>query len=44
MRTFVSFEVAPYPNVLSYLQRIGDRDGYRRAMQKGDPERAPLLC
>ena len=36
MRTFVSFEVAPYPNVLSYLRRIGQRKGYRRAMQKGD--------
>jgi glutathione S-transferase len=44
MRTFVSFEVAPYPNVLSYLRRIGERDGYRRAMQKGDPDRVPLLC
>ena len=43
MRTFLSFEVAPYPNVLSYLRRIGDREGYRRAMQKGDPDREPLL-
>jgi glutathione S-transferase len=43
VRTFISFDVAPYPNILRYLQRIGKREGYRRAMQKGDPERAPLL-
>ena len=44
MRTFVSFDLAPYPDILGYLQRIGQREGYRRAMQKGDPDRAPLLA
>ena len=30
--------------IRDYLQqRIGKRDGYRRAMQKGDPEMAPML-
>jgi glutathione S-transferase len=44
MRTFVSFDLAPYPDIRGYLQRIGQREGYRRAMQKGDPDRAPLLA
>ena len=44
MRTFVSFDLAPYPDILRYLQRIGQREGYRRAMQKGDPDRTPLLA
>jgi len=39
MRTFVPFDLAPYPNVLRYLRRIGEREAYRRAMQKGDPGR-----
>ena len=43
MRTFVPVDLGPYPNVLAYLRRIGGREGYRRAMQKGDPEMAPLL-
>jgi glutathione S-transferase len=43
MRTFMSYDLAPYPEILRYLQRIGQREAYRRAMQKGDPERAPLL-
>ena len=43
MRTFVSVDLAPYPNVLAYLRRIGEREGYRRAMEKGDPEMTPLL-
>jgi glutathione S-transferase len=43
MRTFIPFDLAPYPNVLSYLRRIGEREGYRRAMQTGDPDRVPLL-
>jgi glutathione S-transferase len=44
MRTFVSFDPAPYPNILSYNRRIGAREAYQRAMQKGDPEMAPLLA
>ena len=43
MRTFVPVDLGPYPNVLAYLRRIGGREGYRRAMQKGDPEMTPLL-
>jgi glutathione S-transferase len=43
MRLFLPFDLAPYPAILAYLQRIGGRTAYRRAMQKGDPDMAPLL-
>jgi glutathione S-transferase len=43
MRHFLPLDLSPYPNVLAYLQRIGARDGYRRAMTKGDPDMAPML-
>jgi len=44
MRSFSPLELAPYPQIRAYLQqRIGVRDAYRRAMQKGDPEMAPML-
>ncbi len=43
MRLFLPFDLAPYPAIRAYLQRIGQRDAYRRAMQKGDPDLVPLL-
>jgi glutathione S-transferase len=43
MRLFQSFDLAPYPNILAYLQRIGERPAYQRAMAKGDPDLTPLL-
>jgi len=43
MRLFLPFELAAYPAILAYLQRIGRRDAYRRAMAKGDPDLIPLL-
>lgn len=43
MRLFHAFELAAYPAILAYLQRIGARPGYRRAMAKGDPDLSPLL-
>ena len=43
MRLFQPLDLAPYPNVLAYLQRIGARPGYQRAMAKGDPDLKPLL-
>ncbi|TWO69986.1 glutathione S-transferase family protein [Caenimonas sedimenti] len=42
MRYFHPVELAPYPSILAYLRRIGERDAYRRAMAKGDPG-MPLL-
>lgn len=43
MRIFLPFDLAPYPNIRAYLQRIGAREGYQRAMAKGDPDMAPML-
>ncbi len=43
MRLFQPVDLQPYPNVLAYLQRIGARPAYRRAMAKGDPDLAPML-
>lgn len=43
MRLFHSFDLEPYPNILAYLQRIGQRAGYQRAMAKGDPDLTPML-
>ncbi|GJD51639.1 hypothetical protein OPKNFCMD_4394 [Methylobacterium crusticola] len=43
MRLFQPVDLAPYPAIQAYLQRIGARDAYRRAMRAGDPDMAPLL-
>ncbi len=43
MRLFHDFDLAPYPNILAYLQRIGARPAYQRAMAKGDPDLTPML-
>ena len=43
MRLFHDYSLAPYPNILAYLARIGARPGYQRAMQKGDPDMKPML-
>jgi glutathione S-transferase len=43
MRIFLPLDLSPYPNILAYLQRIGAREAYRRAMRKGDPDLAPML-
>ena len=43
MRLFLPFDLKPYPNIRAYLARIGQRDAYRRAMKKGDPDMTPML-
>jgi glutathione S-transferase len=43
MRAFAPRDLAPYPHIRAYLQRIGERPGYRRAMAKGDPDMTPML-
>ena len=43
MRVFLPLDLAPYPHILAYLQRIGARPAYQRAMRKGDPDMTPLL-
>ena len=43
MRLFYPADLSPYPAILAYLQRIGERPAYKRAMEKGDPGFKPLL-
>ena len=43
MRHFQPVALAAYPNIRAYLQRIGERPAYRRAMAKGDPHLTPML-
>ena len=43
MRRPVPRDISPYPNLLAYLQRIGERPAFQRAMAKADPGLAPML-
>jgi glutathione S-transferase len=43
MRYFQPYDLGRCPNIVRYLTRIADREGYRRAMEKGDPGMALLL-
>ena len=43
MRLFQPLDLQLFPNILAYLQRIGGRPAYRRAMAKGDPDLTPML-
>ena len=38
MRLFQPLDLAPCANIRAYLQRVGERPAYRRAMAKGDPD------
>lgn len=42
MQHFYRYDLAPYANIGTYLRRIGEREAYRRAMSKGDPDMPPL--
>jgi len=35
LRYFYPYSLSEYPNILKYLQNIGERDAYKRAMAKG---------
>ncbi|HMK85967.1 MAG TPA: glutathione S-transferase family protein [Steroidobacteraceae bacterium] len=43
MRAFVPRDLSPYPKIRAYLQRVGARPAYRRAMAKADPGFTPPL-
>ncbi|NUU04082.1 glutathione S-transferase family protein [Herbaspirillum robiniae] len=43
MRVFQPVDLAPYPHIRAYLARIGERPGYRRAMEICDPGMARQL-
>ncbi|RYN36700.1 hypothetical protein AA0112_g4516 [Alternaria arborescens] len=38
MRTFEPMDLSEYPGILAWLGRIGEREAYRRAMGKSDPD------
>lgn len=42
-RKFGNVSLEGYPNVLAYLGRIGEREGYKRAMAKAEPDMEPVL-
>jgi glutathione S-transferase len=44
MRAATGHSLASLPNLRAYLQRIGERPAYQRAMKKGDPEMKPALA
>lgn len=44
MRAFCPLDLSRFPNLRAYLQRIGARPAYQRAMAKGDPDMAPVLA
>jgi len=43
MRLFAPRDLSPYPAIRAYLQRIGQRQPYIRAMAKADPDLPPQL-
>lgn len=43
MRVFSPRDITPYPNIRAYLQRIGERPAFQRAMKKADPDLPPQL-
>jgi glutathione S-transferase len=43
MRLFLPIDLAPYPNIRAYLQRIGERPAYRRAIARCKPDSTPML-
>jgi len=44
MRYFLPYDLEQLPNIRAYLKRIGNREAYRRAMEKGDPGMTLLLA
>lgn len=42
-RAFGGMSLAPFPNIAAYLQRIGQREAYQRAMAKAEPGMPPML-
>lgn len=43
LRMFIPFSLEQYPSIVRYLERIGQRDAYKRAMKRGDPDLEPAL-
>lgn len=43
-RAFRGAKLEGYPNLTAYLQRIGERPAYQRAMAKAEPGMTPMLA
>lgn len=43
-RYWYPYSLAGYPHILGYLERIGKREAYQRAMRKADPGLEPALA
>ncbi|KAK7418280.1 hypothetical protein QQX98_004065 [Neonectria punicea] len=43
MRYFSPYSLQEYDNILKYLQRIGKREAYQKAMRKSDPQMELVL-
>jgi glutathione S-transferase len=43
MRVFAPTDLSGYPNILKYLERVGERPAYKRSMAKADPGMRPYL-
>jgi glutathione S-transferase len=42
-RLFAPYSLEGYDGILLFLRRVAERDGYKRAMEKGDPGFVPLF-
>lgn len=42
-RLFGPYSLEEYPHIVEYLKRVGEREGYKRAMTKGDSGFEPYL-
>jgi glutathione S-transferase len=43
MRSIFPYSLREHPHILAYLQRVGRREAWRRAVEKGDPGFSPPL-
>lgn len=43
MRMFEPVDLTPYPHILGWLGRIGERPAYRRALERAEPGMVPAL-
>lgn len=43
LRVFSGRDLAEYPNIKSYLARVGERPAFQAAMTKAEPDQPPLL-
>ena len=38
MRTFFQLDLSEYESILKYVERVGGREAYQKAMAKADPQ------